>query len=144
MATFRTEDFTPDAYGHDAFDKARVANQLVRLVEGDFRPTLFLHTLYQRLSLMFGHIAEFDRHGFYHVWMSTPARRTEWLRYVANGGAYGLMPLDRTDTWADVEHAIAGWVNAHPEYREHQQALADAEIETSERAELARLQGKYA
>jgi len=139
---FNEADFTADAYGHGPADKARVANQLVRLVRGNFRPTLFPGTLYQRLSLMFGHIAEYDRHGFYAVWLSSPAKRATWLRYVERGGAYGFHPEHRTDTWGDVERAFAAWVRDSGE-AERQEALAASEVEVTERAELARLQGKY-
>ena len=51
-----------------AEDKARLANKLTKLILNGFQLRSFTKDMYKRLSMMFGHIAEYDIHGFYHVW----------------------------------------------------------------------------
>ncbi len=64
-----TEGFTPTKWD-TAQDKSRFAKQFVRFVKSDFSERLFSQAFYKRLSLSFGHIAHFNRHGFYQTFFS--------------------------------------------------------------------------
>ena len=45
--------------------KAKFANDLCRFMAKDFKENLFTRALYQRLSMCWGHIAHYDREGFF-------------------------------------------------------------------------------
>jgi hypothetical protein len=121
-----------------AADKAWFANALCKFIAADFAQTLWSKRLYRRLSLCFGHIAHYSDAGFWGV-LFTDTRgkldfRDETMRYPCYG--------DPTYTYCDVERAIQARLQRSgivPAY----QAMRVAEIETAERAALARLRAKY-
>ena len=140
---FAPEQFV-DSTHDSAADKAAFANRLVRLIAGDFRPTLFSRVLYQDLHLSFGFIAHYDRDGFYAAQLSTLPRRISFLKILYSGGLYHdrLVSPDPYFSRSDVEQAFHG----SPWLRNHITRLTDllgAEVETAELAELARLRDKY-
>lgn len=83
-------------------DKQNFALKLVRFVESGFNPNLFHKELYTRLSMCFGHIAHFNKYGFYETWFSTPERQADWLAYVSTRTIYG----DPGWTFSDVERDL--------------------------------------
>lgn len=83
-------------------EKQAFAVALVRFFESECNPNLFRKPLYTRLSNCFGHIAHFNRFGFYAEWFSTPERREDWVAYICSRPVYG----DPTWTFSDVERDI--------------------------------------
>ena len=121
---------------HAAEDKARFANAFVRFVESGFKPTVFPDWFYRRLSCTFGHIAHFDRNGFYEAWFSTTRRRRDFLQRCLTHPFYMGAPF------SDAEDACRQWVRKSGLVAKLGVQVA-LEVETKERAELARLQAKY-
>jgi hypothetical protein len=118
--------------------KADWANRFVRFVQSGFKWSLFTKGFYSRLSMCRGHIAHYDRHGFYDEWFSTPERRADFLELWANAPVYG----DPKYTYSDVERALSSWLKDGPlveKYRNEHRAA----VEESGRATLARLKAKY-
>ena len=61
---------------------------------------------YQRLSLIFGHIAHFNAGGFWETWFSTPARQRQFVQHVHEYVALG----DPHYCWSDVERELKSWI----------------------------------
>ncbi len=121
---------------HAAEDKARFANHFVRFVETGFKPTVFPEWFYHRLSCTFGHIAHFNRNGFYETWFSTTRRRRDFLQRCLTHPFYMGAPF------SDAEDACRQWVRKSGLVAKLSVQVA-LEVETKERAELARLKAKY-
>lgn len=136
--TFSPAQFTPTPWD-SAKEKARFANGLARFIESGFEQGLFRPAIYSRLSLCFGHIAEYDRDGFYTTWFVNNERRLAWLGN-AVGSAYRGRDLSRS--FSDVEDRIADYIRASG-LIERYEGMVAADIERKERATLARLQAKY-
>ncbi len=102
--------FSPAKYTatkwNTAEDKQKFAMGLVRFVESGFKPTRFCKPLYRRLSMCFGHMAHFNKDGFYDEWFSTPEKQAEWVNYVVSRTVYG----DPAWTYSDVERDIQKYV----------------------------------
>ena len=58
--------------------------------------------MYKHLNSCFGHIAEFNRGGFYGVWFSDLEARVNWLRRITTHVVYG----DPAYTRSDVERTL--------------------------------------
>ncbi len=86
--TFQASNFTATQW-NTAEDKARMADKLTKFILNGFQQGSFTKEMYKRLSTMFGHIAEYNIHGFYTVWFDDDAA---W-------------------TWSDVERAIQKWLS---------------------------------
>lgn len=97
--------FEPTKY-NTAADKLKFANQFVRFVEGGFKQTMFPKWFYQRLSMMFGHIAHFNQGGFYEVWFSTKGSQLRFLSNALVNGGYGSPAF----TYSDVERELKEWI----------------------------------
>ena len=134
---FTAAQFTPTAWD-TAADKAKFANQFVRFVESGFKDTLFPKWFYTRLSMTFGHIAHFDRGGFYGTWFRSTRAKLDFLRQTVEWPGYG----DPAFTYSDVEKAVAVWVRERKLVDYYLGRLA-GETELAERTELARLTAKY-
>ena len=136
-AIFNSANFTATKFD-SAADKARFANHFVRFVESGFKDTLFYDWFYKRLSMTFGHIAHYNRHGFYAEWFSDAAARARFLKHTAAGYGYG----DPAWTYSDVEKALTAWVK-EKKLDDYWAGRAATDLEAAERAELARLTFKY-
>jgi hypothetical protein len=136
-------DFTADNFAATKWErpekKARFARQFIRFVESDFAKDKFSHTFYLRLSLCFGHIAHYNQAGFYEAFFTTTADKVRFLRMTLAHPCYG----DPAFTYSDVERALQSWLQQNGVLASYQQKRAD-EQEAAERAELARLQAKFA
>lgn len=120
--------------------KADGANAVVEFLLSDHSYEQFSDTAYDALSHhMFGHVAEFTRHGFYHAWLSTPQQRA---RFVSRALARDFADLTRSRLWGDVERAIVTWLR---DSGVGEQIIAEgaAATEREERATLADLIAKY-
>lgn len=137
MTKFTASQFTATQFSTTE-DKAKFANHFVRFVESDFKDTLFYDWFYRRLSMSFGHIAHYNRGGFYGVWFSTTENKVHFLERTLKSGKYG----DPAYTYSDVEKVLAAWVEESGLFEKYQ-AQNLKEIEREERKLLARLQDKY-
>lgn len=100
-APFAGEIFTHTQF-HTAADKADFANHLVRFLTHGCPFSLFTKRFYNRLNKSFGHIAHYDRFGFYLEWFSTHQRRLAFLERLLSWATYG----DPAYTFSDVERAV--------------------------------------
>lgn len=136
------ENFTADQFTATQWDsasqKAKFANHFVRFVNSGFKASLFYDWFYKRLSMTFGHIAHYDRNGFYAEWFMHDVCHAEFIKHTLRHPCYG----DPTFTYSDVEKALQHWLIEN-KVLEQMQAKRDQVIETAERAELARLKEKY-
>jgi hypothetical protein len=137
MDNFTAEQFTPTQWD-DAQTKANFGCKFIKFVASDFDPRRFSQAFYRRLSLTFGHIAHYNRQGFYATFFTTTEDKVRFLRMTLNHPCYG----DHSYTYADVERAIQGWLRQSGILAKYEERLAD-ERETGERTELARLKAKY-
>jgi len=134
---FAAEEFQPTKWD-TAADKARFANHFAKFVEGDFREDQFPEWFYQRLSKCFGHIANYNRGGFFAVFFTTEEGKFRFLQMSVENGCYG----DPTFTYSDVERALRAWILATG-LVDAQRAKVNTETETRERAQLRDLLAKY-
>jgi hypothetical protein len=134
---FEADSFTATEFS-SATDKAAFANDLVRFLAKDCPDTGFTKKLYHRLSLCFGHIAHYNRDGFYGRFFADTGGRLEFLHQMLDWPAYGSPDY----TYCDVERAVAARVRASGLLLELQSRCID-EVENAERAALARLKAKY-
>jgi hypothetical protein len=130
-------DFTPTQWD-TAQDKAAFARQFVRFVQSDFAAKHFKDKFYRRLSNTFGHIAHYNRGGFWAEFFTTTADKVRFLEHLQHP-CYG----DPGWTYSDVEQALQAWLRADGTLERYRQRLAE-ETDVGKRAELARLQQKYA
>ena len=134
---FNATQFKPTQW-ESAEQKAKFANQMVRFIEGGFKPTLFPKWFYRRLSSCFGHIAHYDQGGFYATWFTTINKQRDFIENMMRFPCYG----DPTFTYSDVERALQAWVFKNKLKEKFDGAVASA-TEAIERAQLAALRAKY-
>ena len=137
MQAFTDTEFTPTKWD-DGQTKASFARQFVKFVESDFDQRLFSQAFYRRLSMTFGHIAHFNRQGFFETFFTMTADKVSFLRMTLAHPCFG----DPAFTYSDVERALQRWLRESGTLAKHEQRLAD-EMEAAERAQLARLKAKY-
>lgn len=101
---------------------------------------LFFDWFYRRLSTTFGHIAHYNKNGFYEEWFSNPSDKRDFLARTLNHTVYG----DPDWTYADVERAVQDWLEANAA-RIFTPLISQSLVETEarERALLAELKDKY-
>ena len=140
MATgFKSTDFTATKWD-TADQKARFANHFVRFVASGFKETLFHDWFYKRLSMTFGHIAHYNRGGFFSTFFESTQGKVDFLHQTLNPwtGFVG----DPAFTYCDVERAIATWLETSGYPSLWADRLA-RETEQTELTQLARLRAKY-
>ena len=108
--TFQASNFTATQW-NTAEDKARMADKLTKFILNGFQQGSFTKEMYKRLSTMFGHIAEYNIHGFYTVWFDDDAACLKWAENAMRGGVLGFVVGDPAWTWSDVERAIQKWLS---------------------------------
>ena len=108
--TFQASNFTATQW-NTAEDKARMADKLTKFIFNGFQQDSFTKEMYKRLSTMFGHIAEYNIHGFYTVWFDDDAACLKWVENAMRGGVLGFVVGDPAWTWSDVERAIQKWLS---------------------------------
>jgi hypothetical protein len=135
---FTADQFTPTRW-ESAEEKVRFARRFIRFVESDFAKAQFPHSFYRRLALTFGHIAHFNPHGFYQEFFTATEGKVRFLRMTLAHPCWG----DPGFTYSDVERALQSWLHQNGVLGRYERRLA-GEQEAAERAELARLQAKYA
>jgi hypothetical protein len=103
--SFTADQFTPTEFS-TAEDKARFANQFVKFVSNGYKFADFPKWFYQRLSMCFGHIAHYDRFGFYETFFKSDRGIVEFMRQCRTYPNYG----SPTCTFVDVEKALQKWM----------------------------------
>ena len=98
--------YTPTQWSTSA-DKEKFYKHTLRFVQGGFKETVFYKWYYKRLSLCFGHIAHYNKVGFYDTWFATPGKQLSWIQHVLSYPCYG----SPAHSYADVEHDIRKWLN---------------------------------
>jgi hypothetical protein len=134
---FKADEFVPSKWD-TAADKARFCNAFVRFVEGGFKLDQFPETFYRRLSSCFGHIAHFNRDGFYETFFTDERGKLRFLEMAAEHACYGQAEF----SYSDAEMALRSWVRTTGQV-EAQLAKLRASTEASERARLRELAAKY-
>lgn len=89
-----------------AEQKARFGNALVRFVMGGFQRDKFTASLYRQLSNCFGHIAHYDRGGFYDTWFADSRKQMDWVKHVLGHVSMGSPEF----TFVDVERLFKSWL----------------------------------
>lgn len=119
-------------------DKCDFADKLSRFIERGFPSTMWTKSLYHRLSNMFGHIAHYDKQGFWDTWFADTPLQAQFLENMLEHTAYG----DPTWTWSDVEQALQRWLQA-TELAQKLQVKAMEERKEIEMILLRTLAAKY-
>ncbi len=107
-------DFIPMQYDVErgtggAGRKAKAANYFVRFFRAGCPWTIFSEWFYEELHLHFGHIAHYDRQGFYAEWFSSVGRQRDFLEDLCQRWTAGVG--DPAYTYSDVVRAIRAWVS---------------------------------
>lgn len=134
---FEPTQFTPTQWD-TAQDKAKFAEQFVQFVLSDFAERHFTDKFYRRLSNTFGHIAHYNRGGFWAQFFTTTGDKLRFIEQTLQWPCYG----DAAWTYSDVERALQDWLRAAGVLDQCRQKLAE-QTEAAERAEFERLQRKY-
>ena len=135
---FQAEQFTPTKCD-TAQDKALWANRMASWVRRGFPPEGWTKGLYTLLrSHLYGHIAHYNKEGFYAEWFADIHRQLAWLTFAREGGWLGYVGDPRA-TWSDVEEALSAWIREQGLVETYQQLCA-ADIQARERARLNALQ----
>jgi rubrerythrin len=86
--TFQASQFTPTKWD-TAQDKTWFAKQFVRFVQSDFAVKHFTDRFYRRLSNTFGHIAHYNRGGFWEEFFARTADKVRFLEQTLQYPCYG-------------------------------------------------------
>ncbi|MDD2878336.1 MAG: hypothetical protein PHT60_14010 [Acidiphilium sp.] len=132
------EPFTPTKWD-DAPIKAKFGNHLLRFIAEDFPEHMFTQKFYARLANTFGHIAHYNKHGFWSEFFLTRETKIEFLDQTIRHPCYG----DPAWTYSDVERVIRARLKQSGVIDWHRRLLVQ-ETEAQERAEYQRLARKFA
>ena len=105
---FDEKQFVPTEWS-SAKEKADFANHLIRFIESGYKESLFNKKFYNRLSMTFGHIAHYNKYGFYDVWFSSRDRQKRFLENIKRCPCYG----DPKWTYSDVEKALQQYLSGY-------------------------------
>lgn len=131
------DEFTATKF-HTADDKAWFGNAFLKFLADDCPQGAFTKRLYNRLSNSFGHIAHYDRGGFYEHFFLDLAGKIDFLRQTLQWPCYG----HPEHTFSDVELALQARLST-AKLLPLLTARRDADIARRERELLARLKTKY-
>ena len=134
---FLPSEFVPTKFS-SAADKAEFGNLLLHFLDSDCPQELFTKKLYHRLSMMFGHIAHYDRAQFYGDWFSSLAAQVRFLKHTLRFPCYG----DPEYTFSDVERAIQREIGNRNYLARYELRLAE-EHQATDLALLRQLESKY-
>jgi hypothetical protein len=90
-----------------AEDKSKFGLHFAKFVEAGFPFTMFHDWFYRRLSNCFGHIAHYDRRGFYETWFTSARKQFAFIENAMRYPTYG----DPEYTFCDVERRIKSWLS---------------------------------
>lgn len=130
-------EFVPTRFS-SAADKADFGNALLHFLDTDCPQELFTENLYHRLSMTFGHIAHYDRAGFYDTWFTRARHKLGFVEKTLRWPCHG----DSEFTFSDVEHAIQQVIRKRNYLARYELKAAEA-LRAAEQKELERLEAKY-
>lgn len=130
-------EFVPTKFS-TAAEKAEFGNTLLRFLDANCPRELFTEKLYNRLSMTFGHIANYDRQGFFERWFTSDRKRLEFLRHTLDWPCWGSPDF----TFSDVEQVIQVVVRQR-NYLALSELKAAEEVRSVEIDILKRLEAKY-
>ena len=111
----KSNPFPPELFVSTEFrtadDKSRFGRKLAAFVLGGFRRDQFAERLYTRLCNCFGHIAEYDRNGFYATWFADAAKQRQWVEHILKHVPCG----DPHYTFSDLERLFKAWLGLNRE-----------------------------
>lgn len=134
---FTPSQFTPTQWS-TVEEKAQFGNTLLHFIDNDCKETLFTKKFYNRLMHTFGHIAHYNREGFYAEWFTSNADRLGFIQHLLRWRCYG----DATFTFCDVERALQDEVRSRDYLAKYRMIVAE-ETRVREVAVLTRLEAKY-
>ncbi len=134
---FLPSDFKATKFS-TAADKTEFGNTLLRFIEAEWASALFTKSLYNRISMCFGHIAHYNRTQFYEEWFSSLAAQVQFLKHTLRFPCYG----DPEYTFSDVERAIQREINNRNYLARYELRLAE-EQQATDLALLRQLENKY-
>lgn len=134
---FTADQFKPTKFD-TADDKLWFAKQFVKFVKSGFEHRHFTDRFYRRLSNTFGHIAHYDRGGFWQTFFDSTEGKVRFLEITLRHPCYG----DPAWTYSDVERELKRWLAVEGTLAKYRERLA-GEVEAVERAEFERLQRKF-
>jgi hypothetical protein len=134
---FLPSEFVPTQFS-TAADKADFGNTLLRFIESEWKQELFTKSLYNRLSMCFGHIAHYDRSTFYETWFTSDADRLRFLRHGLKHPCWG----SPEHTFCDLERAIQREIRRRNYLGRYELRAAEG-LRSAEMATLGRLEAKY-
>jgi hypothetical protein len=134
---WKVEDFQGDQWT-SAEDKLKFLLALVRFLCNHCPESGFTWRIYEGLHQHLGHIAHYNRAGFYAEWFETLKDRIRFFKHWAKPDGY-------SGSWADVNRALRAWVLSDEGRKVGQYYRDQLRIETemTERAQLAALKEKY-
>jgi hypothetical protein len=120
------DEFTADRFTATQWEpaehKAEFARAFIGFVESDFDRRKFTDKFYRRLSNTFGHIAHYNRAGFYDTFFTTTEDKVRFLRQTADHTCAG----DPACTYSDVERALQAWMSHNSILTRYEQRLAES------------------
>jgi hypothetical protein len=134
---FLPSDFKATKFS-TAADKADFGNTLLHFIESEWPSALFTKSFYNRLSMCFGHIANYNRAQFYEEWFSSLAAQVRFLKHTLRFPCYG----DPEYTFSDVERVIQREIGNRNYLVRYQLRLAE-EQQAADLALLRQLESKY-
>jgi hypothetical protein len=121
-----------------AAEKAEFGNAFLHFLDADCPQELFTKKLYNRLSMTFGHIAHYNRGGFYDTWFTRAGNKAAFIEKTLQWPCHG----DPEYTFSDVEQAVQR-VARDRNYLARFELRARDELSTAELKDLERLEAKY-
>jgi hypothetical protein len=134
---FLPSDFTATKFS-TAADKAEFGNTLLRFIESEWASALFTKSFYNRLSMCFSHIANYNRSQFYEEWFSSLDAQVRFLKHTLRFPCYG----DPEYTFSDVERAIQREIVNRNYLARYELRQAEAR-QATDLALLEQLESKY-
>jgi hypothetical protein len=134
---FHPSEFVPTKFS-TAEDKANFGNTFLHFIESECVRTLFSKSFYNRLSMCFSHIANYDAAGFYETWFRSDADRLRFLRHTLDWPCWG----DPEFTFCDVESAIQQEIRKRNYLARYELRAAEA-VRSREMEILKQLEAKY-
>jgi hypothetical protein len=114
---FTADQFTPTRW-EGAEEKARFDRRFIRIVESAFAERDVPQALYRRLALTFGHIAHYNRRGFYEEFFTATEGKVRFLRMTLGHPCWGdpgftyLASKGKADSKREHNLALGNW--PHP------------------------------
>ena len=131
-------DFTPTKFC-PAASKAWFVAHWLRFASSDFPKHHFTQRFYGRLMHTSGHVAHFNRAGFWTEFFTSTAGKVDFLEQTIAWHCHG----SPEHTWCDVERELTRRLHS-ADLLGHLRRRLGTERDAAERAEFARLRAKYA